>query len=371
MTYRQQLLAAAVLGAPLLASPAFAQPVTGLYIGAAVGANSRQHNTFTNTAFGAGSRDLNYEWGIAGAASLGWGFGNGFRAEIEGIFRHNEVAGFANPSRGATSNRSASGTVQQYAIMGNALYDFDLAALGISPRTVVPYLGVGVGYNWTGFNRVSGLVGPAGFSRIDQTLGRVAVQGIAGLAFPLDSYLPGLAATVDYRYIWSPGAGNTSYNRPANGVGLVAFRENPGSVNHSAMLGLRYAFNRPSPAPMAAPAPMPVQQQVARTYLVFFDWNRADLTDRARQIIADAATARNQVRSTRIEVAGHADTSGSTAYNQALSMRRAEAVAAELARRGVPRAEMVIQAFGETRPLVPTGDNVREPQNRRVEIIIR
>lgn len=371
MTNRQKILATVAITAPLLALPAMAQPITGLYIGGAVGANSRQANTFTDTAFGAGSRELAYEWGIAGAASIGWGFGNGIRAELEGIARNNQVAGFANPSLGATANRSASGSVRQFAIMGNALYDFDLTALGISPRFVVPYLGAGVGYNWTDYNRVGGLVGPAGFSRIDQTLGRVAVQGIAGLAFPLDSYVPGLSATLDYRYQWSPGTDNTSYNRPANGVGLVAFRENPGSVNQSAMLGLRYAFNRPRPVPVAAPVPQPVQQQIARTYLVFFDWNRSDLTDRARQIIADAASARTQVRSTRIEVSGHADTSGSTAYNQALSMRRAEAVAAELTRRGVPRAEMAIQAFGETRPLVQTGDNVREPQNRRVEIVIR
>ena len=109
-------------------------------------------------------------------------------------------------------------------------------------------------------------------------------------------------------------------------------------------------------------------QTVARTYLVFFDWNRADLTDRARQILADAASARTTLGSTRIEIGGHADRSGSDAYNQALSMRRADAVAAELTRNGVPRADMVIQAFGETRPLVPTADGVREPQNRRVNI---
>jgi len=52
-------------------------------------------------------------------------------------------------------------------------------------------------------------------------------------------------------------------------------------------------------------------------------------------------------------------------------MHRAEAVAAELTRRGVPRTEMIIQAFGESRPLVPTADGVREPQNRRVEIIVK
>jgi hypothetical protein len=63
---------------------------------------------------------------------------------------------------------------------------------------------------------------------------------------------------------------------------------------------------------VAAPAPAAPVQTVARTYLVIFDWNRADLTDRARQIIADAAAARTTARSTRIEVSGHADCSDAT-----------------------------------------------------------
>jgi outer membrane protein OmpA-like peptidoglycan-associated protein len=52
-------------------------------------------------------------------------------------------------------------------------------------------------------------------------------------------------------------------------------------------------------------------------------------------------------------------------------MRRAESVAGELERRGIPRSQMVLQAFGFTRLLVPTGPNVREPQNRRVEIVLQ
>jgi OmpA-OmpF porin, OOP family len=54
-----------------------------------------------------------------------------------------------------------------------------------------------------------------------------------------------------------------------------------------------------------------------------------------------------------------------------LSRRRADAVAAELVRRGVPKSEIFVTAFGETHPLVPTADGVREPQNRRVEIILK
>jgi OOP family OmpA-OmpF porin len=138
------------------------------------------------------------------------------------------------------------------------------------------------------------------------------------------------------------------------------------------LLGVRYAFNvvppavAPAPVPVAVPAPAP-----ARTYLVFFDWDRADLTDRARQIITEAAQASTRVQVTRIEVNGYTDKSGTPRYNQGLSVRRANAVAAELVRQGVPRAAITTQGFGENNPLVPTADGVREPQNRRVEIIFR
>jgi outer membrane protein OmpA-like peptidoglycan-associated protein len=108
-----------------------------------------------------------------------------------------------------------------------------------------------------------------------------------------------------------------------------------------------------------------------RTYLVFFDWDRADLTDRARQIIAEAATASAQVETTQIEVNGYTDLSGSAAYNKRLSIRRAESVAAELVRDGVSDDEIVMKGFGESHPLVPTAPGVREPQNRRVEVILQ
>jgi len=118
--------------------------------------------------------------------------------------------------------------------------------------------------------------------------------------------------------------------------------------------------------PVAAP-----QREAARTYLVFFDWDRADLTDRARQIIAEAAQATTRVQVTRIEVSGYTDRSGTARYNQGLSVRRAQNVAAELVRLGVPRNAITAQGFGESNPLVPTADGVREPQNRRVEIVLR
>jgi OmpA-OmpF porin, OOP family len=70
-------------------------------------------------------------------------------------------------------------------------------------------------------------------------------------------------------------------------------------------------------------------------------------------------------------VNGYTDTSGTPRYNQGLSVRRAQAVQAELVRDGVPNEAISIQGFGDTHLLVSTGPGVREPQNRRVEIVIR
>ena len=103
---------------------------------------------------------------------------------------------------------------------------------------------------------------------------------------------------------------------------------------------------------------------------MFFDWDRADLTARARQIVAEAAQSSLQVRATRIEVNGYTDLSGTVAYNTKLSERRAAGVRDELLRDGVPAGEIAVHGKGESNPLVPTAKGVREPQNRRVEIIL-
>jgi len=368
MSLRKALLAATVLSLPIAAQ---AQPISGLYVGAGAGLNHRQNSTYGNSAANA---TTSFEYGYAAVGSIGWGFGNGIRAEVEGNYRYNDVerttaTGFAV--------RGNSGNVRSYGVMGNAFYDFDLTGFGISPRTFSPYLGVGLGYVWNDWRNVSTTFTNATSSTrlgINDRAGRFAYQGIVGGAFGLDSVVPGLALTLEYRYLGSLEPRLNVSSRATSAAGLVTTANNTGrptNNNHSAMLGFRYAFNAPRPAAVAAIVPPAQVQTVARTYLVFFDWNRSDLTDRARQIISEAAAARTTVRSTRIEVSGHADRSGSDAYNQALSMRRAEAVAAELVRRGVPRSELVIQAFGESRPLVPTADGVREPQNRRVEIVLR
>ncbi len=131
--------------------------------------------------------------------------------------------------------------------------------------------------------------------------------------------------------------------------------------------------HKPPPMPELPPTvatPAPVPPSAARTYLVFFDWDRADLTARARQIVLAAAQASTQVQSTKIQVNGYTDLSGTAAYNKKLSIRRAETVETELVRDGVARGEIFIHGYGESSPLVPTAVGVREPQNRRVEIVL-
>jgi outer membrane protein OmpA-like peptidoglycan-associated protein len=339
-----------------------AQPVTGLYIGAGIGVNYLGQETIGTPANIAGGGQFKSGLGPAAELSLGWGFGNGLRAEIQGNWmdnKFNKVGGFS----GLTS---AGGWEQKFGGLVNVLYDFN----GLAPW-IVPYIGAGVGYEDANMGGVRAY-GPAGqINMANSTQGAFAYQGILGAAFPV---APGLALTAEYRFLGL--AGNRNYSAvayPANthlpSIGFTA--QASADYNSAILIGLRYNFGvaaapAPAPAPMAAPAPAP-----ARSYLVFFDWDKATLTTRAQQIIKEAADNSTRVKYTRIEVNGYTDTSGTPQYNQGLSVRRAQAVAAELVKDGVPQGAIAIQGFGETHLLVPTGPGVREPQNRRVEIIIR
>ena len=105
-------------------------------------------------------------------------------------------------------------------------------------------------------------------------------------------------------------------------------------------------------------------------YLVFFGLSQAALTDQDRQVIAQAAQDYRQGGTPQITVTGHTDTSGSAAYNLELSKRRAESVAQALESEGVPATSITTVGRGEEGLLVPTADGVREPLNRRVEIVV-
>jgi len=343
MQLRGALLAASLLALPIVAS---AQPVAGPYVTVGAGANIMQDENLKSFG-GVATPGAKVDFGTGPAFVLGggWGFGNGLRAELEFDFRNNKV----NGSSGCAVCGGLSGTENKFGPMVNLAYDFN----GLGP--VVPYIGAGVGYQLVD-DDLSGAAGA-----LTGTKGAFAYQAIIGLGVPVTA-APGLTVDVEYRFMGL--AGSRNYNSSGTSA---SFND---EYNHTIMIGLRYAVNQappPAPTPVAAPAPM---VQPARSYLVFFDWDKATLTDRARQIIHEAADNSMHVKVTRIEVNGYTDTSGTPQYNMGLSIRRANAVKAELIRDGVAAGEITTQGFGETHLLVPTGPGVREPQNRRVEIIL-
>jgi OOP family OmpA-OmpF porin len=361
MKLRYALLAATVLAAPFAVR---AQPVSGLYIAGSAGADLLQDETVKHTVPNVPniSHGTNYRFNVGptGAGSIGYGLGNGLRFEVEGLGMDNKL----NKAKSARPG-VAGGNEDKAGVFVNVLYDIPLQL------PVVPFVGIGGGYMHNWFNNVK-------IANATQTLvsngqnDNIAAQAIAGVSYPLYQYVPGLSLTAEYRFVGEPGGrGYTGTYFSGGTREHISQKFSSDDFNHIVMVGFRYAFNTVAPAPLppvVAPAPAPAP---ARTYLVFFDWDRADLTDRARQIIAEAAAASTHVSYTKIQVQGNADRSGTPAYNLGLSRRRAETVAAELVRRGVPRTAIEIQAFGDTRPLVPTAAGVREPQNRRVAIILQ
>jgi len=123
-----------------------------------------------------------------------------------------------------------------------------------------------------------------------------------------------------------------------------------------------YAQQRETP-----PAPAPAEPG---EFLIWFDTNQSTLTPEGLRVVAQAAEAYRQRGAARITVTGHTDTVGSAAYNLRLSESRADTVANELIREGVPATDIITIGRGEEDLLVPTADGVNEPRNRRVEIAV-
>lgn len=364
----------ALVAALLVASPSWVKaqeaplppPVTGPYISLGGGINFLQNEHLANANGTASNGSFQSRVGPAVVGAIGYGLGNGIRLEIEGDYRSNRFT----EGRDLGFPAAAGGSEVKYGAMFNALYDLT----GLIPVPyVAPYAGLGVGWQWAHFSDVHAY-GTTGLPRLtsDDTRGALAYQAIVGAVIPFQ-ILPTLATTIEYRFL-GLAARKYDFGAVTGAGGVTAGRLKFGNdFNHTILIGLRYNFGAPpppppaaAPAPVAAPAPAP-----ARSYLVFFDWDKATLTDRARQIIKEAADNSTRVQYTRIEVNGYTDTSGTPQYNQGLSMRRARAVAGELVRDGVPQSAITTQGFGETHLLVSTGPNVREPQNRRVEIVVR
>lgn len=314
---------ALMAAAALVALPVMAQaqsPSPGFYIGAEGGLNWLLNTTI-------GGISVSPQTGFAAGGVIGYDF-VGPRVELEGMYRNNQHNAFIAP--GAAINNQ----VGQVSVMANLLYDFAPGS------TITPYIGAGAGVAFVDSN-----------SSLGST--QFAYQGIVGLGWNIDT---NFRINLDGRYY---GTTNPSVN--VNG-----FNSTWSNNNFSVMLGLIVKFGAPA---AVAPPPPPMPQ--APSFMVFFDWDRSNLSEQALATIQQAANAYKAKGNARITATGHTDRSGPEAYNMALSLRRANAVKDALVRDGVPATAISVVGRGETQPLVQTADGVREPQNRRVEIVIQ
>ena len=295
-------------------------PFPGVYVGVEGGAVF----PFSGTSSTGTSISPNVGYTVGG--KVGYDF-VGPRVELEGTYGY------------VSTNVSVPGTavnnkVSALNAMINVLYDF------LPASVITPYIGAGAGISFQDGN-----------SSFGNTL--FAYQAILGLAW---NATDAFRITLEARY-----AGATQGNVTFNGV-------NSTFPNNAvvAMAGISYKFGQPE---QAAPPPPPPQS--APSYMVFFDWDRSNLSDQALATIGQAANAYKTKGNARITATGHTDTSGPESYNMALSLRRANTVKDALVRNGVPATAIAVIGRGEQGLLVQTADGVREPQNRRVEIVIQ
>ncbi len=363
------------LSSTALAAPALARD-NAFYVGIEGGAMIVEDIDLDVGAFN-NNVTLDHDYGFDVDFVAGYDFG-AFRLEAEGGYKQAGVDEITQIAGGGfTAGRTeADGDTRVISSMVNALLDFG------DDEGVNGYIGGGIGVAQIKFDDVVG-AGTAGVV-LDDKDAELAYQGIAGIRTALG---PNVDLGLKYRFFSTTRfdmIGETAGG--AFNVGAVSGRNPTQGVSgrfrsHSLLASLIFNFGEPEveevplpPPPPPPPPPAPVEQPVVQApvpagpFIVFFDWDRSDITPEAASILDNAAAAYQQTGSAQVVLAGHADKSGSDQYNVGLSQRRADAVRSYLAGRGVPDGAMNTEAFGESRPLVETADGVREPQNRRVEI---
>jgi OmpA-OmpF porin, OOP family len=351
------------------AAPALAQD-QGNYFSIGGGYSIQNSSHFT------GPIDIRsaFQDGYAARGALGHDFGP-IRLEGEFGYRHNSAQSLAVTNAGGLPgviSGPATGTAKATSYMANALWDLDFGS------KVTPYIGAGLGMAHIKMASIASGGAVTG-STADNGL---AMQGIAGLAYALSDRLD---LTVDYRYFVT--------RKYMTLIDTLGRQFSSRYRNQAIMAGLTFRFggkSEPAPTPAAAPPPPPppaaepapppppppapapeAEKAPPPAFIVFFDFDSATVTDQGRQVIEQAAAAAGEYGAVRLIVTGHADRAGSEDYNMSLSLRRAKAVHDVLTARGIADGKIEVMAKGEDDPLVPTPDGVREPQNRRVEIVIQ
>jgi outer membrane protein OmpA-like peptidoglycan-associated protein len=360
-------LAGAIAAAVALSSGAALARDKAWYVEADTGVTTAPDRNIKLTG---GPGVLGSKTGTDVGVELGYDFGK-FRFETEtsmrrAIYRSLDAgSGFGGVAAPATySGPTLSGHTDVLSMMMNGLFDF-----GPSDATYFLF-GGGVG-----IARVRDTLATTGVPYYTARKAGFAWQLLAGISVPVTRKWD---AGIRYRYFKASGAdrlvdgkGRVLHDTFSSHSLLATLTYNLGSAPRPAGAGAEPPpASAPTPPPPPPPPPPSPPPPVCNKgpYIVFFDWNRAEITPEAATILDGAVQAYANCGTVPVMLAGYADRSGGVKYNLGLSARRDTAVQNYLTGRGIPASAISSHAFGEANPRVPTRDGVRELQNRRVEI---
>ncbi|MFO1255265.1 MAG: OmpA family protein [Sphingomonadaceae bacterium] len=348
----RKLILGMALASTALATPALARDDTW-YVEFDAGGMIVEDSHAVDSNSGVEVGVANWKTGYDVGGIVGYDFG-GFRLEGEVGYRR---AGLDTIVANTVNITPVDGHTSDLSFMLNGLLDFG------DDDGLQGFVGGGVGVGRAKLYSAG--------AQFDDSDSGFAWQALAGIRYPVtDNVDLGLK----YRF----------FNQ--DNVNLAGSQRLPIDTrfrSHSLMLTLGYNFGSappppPPPAPPPPPPPPPPAPEPAPPpppppcnkgpYIVFFDWDKSDITPEAASILDSAVTAYGNCANVPIMLAGYADRSGKPTYNQGLSERRNASVQAYLTSHGVQAGAISSQGFGENNPRVPTADGVRELQNRRVEI---
>jgi OOP family OmpA-OmpF porin len=370
----RKLAIAVALSSTLLATPAFARD-GAWYVGGEFGASIVEDMNFDSATID-NIIKTDHEYGYDGGLFVGYDLG-AFRIEAEVAYKKADLSGFTNkvalPGEGPTfpgGRDFAGGSTSVLSFMLNGMLDFG------DDDGIQGFVGGGVGMARVKLNNQRVFSNSAPF--LDDSDSRLAWQVFAGVR---QAITDNIDVTVKYRFF---NVSDIKVIAATGTTGGTARDVTTRYRSHSLLGGITFNFGAPPvivppppppPEPVVAPppppppvAPPPPPAVIPGPFVVFFDWDKADITPQAAAILDNAAAQYAATGQAQVMLAGHADRSGPADYNVGLSQRRATNVRAYLAGHGIPDGVMTQEAFGESRPLVETADGVREPQNRRVEI---
>ena len=354
---------AALLGAAALlalSSPANAGRFTAWYFGVDGGANWVEDVDalvyVTPAPPPAAAHAFDFDLGWAAFATAGYSFANNWRVELEAGYRHNEVDTITPPPAGPAV--SLDGDLNQYTLMANVLYDF------AASNGAMLSIGAGVGADYAKARTAAIAPSLVPYDGDDVSL---AFQALVGASYPITSWMD---LTLNYRYLYVTDVA-LSDDETTPAVSAIIDSTDP-TGEHTVTMGLRFGGRGPDKpvavAKAAPPPPLPPRASIARQYIIYFAFNKCAITADADQVLSEAAAATHQLSTVSIKIVGHTDTVGTVQANQRLSECRANAAKTNLVVKGVSPHAISAIGRGENQLLVETGNNVKEPQNRRASI---